>query len=366
MSDTDEEEIENLKAEINNLQKKIHNERLKVCDSDLFETSMMVQAIPPLVSIRLKTRKTLRGHLAKVYALQWSNDNRHLVSASQDGKLIIWDSYTTNKIQAIPLKSSWVMTCNYSPSGNFVACGGLDNMCSIYDLDKDNNGNNVKVKHELKHEDGYVSSCLFIGEEHILTASADQTVALWDCETGDQIRLFEGHQEDVMCLSSLAGSSSASAAENSLINTMSQDLFISGSCDQTCKLWDLRSGSCSQTFQGHESDVNAIDFFPSGYNFGTGSDDATARLFDLRSDQEIACYAHDTIVTGVTSSKFSKSGRLFICGYDDFNCNIWDSLTGERAGMLAGHDNRVSCLGVTNDGKAIATGSWDSFLKIWN
>jgi len=38
----------------------------------------------------------------------------------------------------------------------------------------------------------------------------------------------------------------------------------------------------------------------------------------------------------------------------------------ERAGVLAGHDNRVSCLGVTEDGMAVATGSWDSFLKIWN
>lgn len=35
-------------------------------------------------------------------------------------------------------------------------------------------------------------------------------------------------------------------------------------------------------------------------------------------------------------------------------------------GVLAGHDNRVSCLGVTDDGMAVATGSWDSFLKIWN
>jgi len=35
-------------------------------------------------------------------------------------------------------------------------------------------------------------------------------------------------------------------------------------------------------------------------------------------------------------------------------------------GVLAGHDNRVSCLGVTEDGMAVATGSWDSFLKVWN
>jgi len=54
------------------------------------------------------------------------------VSASQDGKLIVWDSYTTNKVHAIPLRSSWVMTCAYAPSGSYVACGGLDNICSIY------------------------------------------------------------------------------------------------------------------------------------------------------------------------------------------------------------------------------------------
>lgn len=35
-------------------------------------------------------------------------------------------------------------------------------------------------------------------------------------------------------------------------------LFISGACDATAKLWDVREGSCRQTFSGHESDINAI------------------------------------------------------------------------------------------------------------
>ncbi|CAM9630398.1 unnamed protein product, partial [Ectocarpus sp. 12 AP-2014] len=33
-----------------------------------------------------------------------------------DGKLIIWNGYTTNKVQAIPLRSSWVMTCAFEPT----------------------------------------------------------------------------------------------------------------------------------------------------------------------------------------------------------------------------------------------------------
>lgn len=121
---------------------------------------------------------------------------RNLVSASQDGKLIVWDSYTTNKVHAIPLRSSWVMTCAYAPSGSYVACGGLDNICSIYSL-KTREGN-VRVSRELPghtgkvHELlqfsitlsnilnsyiclGYLSCCRFIDDNRIVTSSGDMT-----------------------------------------------------------------------------------------------------------------------------------------------------------------------------------------------
>merc|ERR1719245_390786 len=84
------------------------------------------------MSVELKQRRILKGHFGKIYAMHWCSDSLHLVSASQDGKLIIWNAYTTNKVHAIPLRSSWVMTCAYSPSGQFVACGGLDNLCTVY------------------------------------------------------------------------------------------------------------------------------------------------------------------------------------------------------------------------------------------
>lgn len=39
--------------------------------------------------------------------------------------------------------------------------------------------------------------------------------------------------------------------------------------------------------------------------------------------------------------------------------------TATQVGVLAGHDQRVSCLGVSSDGEALCTGSWDATLKIW-
>ncbi|VDK71444.1 unnamed protein product [Onchocerca ochengi] len=54
--------------------------------------------LEPIGRIQMRMRRTLRGHLAKIYAMHWASDSRNLVSASQDGKLIVWDSYTTNKV----------------------------------------------------------------------------------------------------------------------------------------------------------------------------------------------------------------------------------------------------------------------------
>lgn len=76
-------------------------------------------------------------------------------------------------------------------------------------------------------------------------------------------------------------------------------------------------------------------------------------------------FKNETILCGVTSLAYSVSGRLLYAGYADYNCNIWDTLTGDRVAILAAHDNRVSCLGVSDNGAALATGSWDSLLKIW-
>lgn len=103
------------------------------------------KTVPPLGKLTIKNRRILKGHFAKIYAMHWAEGacSRQLVSASQDGKLIVWNAFTANKLHAIPLRSSWVMTCAFAPGGGFVACGGLDNICSIYNVNSKDP--NIKV-----------------------------------------------------------------------------------------------------------------------------------------------------------------------------------------------------------------------------
>jgi guanine nucleotide-binding protein G(I)/G(S)/G(T) subunit beta-1 len=101
------------------------------------------------------------------------------------------------------------------------------------------------------------------------------TCMMWDIETGSKVTEFADHLGDVMSIS---------------INPTNANVFVSGACDAFAKLWDVRTGKAVQTFAGHESDINAIQFFPDGNAFGTGSDDASCRLFDIRADRELNVY----------------------------------------------------------------------------
>uniref|UniRef100_A0A6U5JG09 Uncharacterized protein n=1 Tax=Corethron hystrix TaxID=216773 RepID=A0A6U5JG09_9STRA len=345
------ERINKAREEVARLKNEIESVRRHKADKSMAD----VVKINDLKDIRkppqMKCRRTLKGHFGKVYAMNWSHDSQSIVSASQDGKLIIWDAWSTNKINLIPLRSSWVMTCAYEQTyGNLVACGGLDNLCSIYNLSQPQT---MRATKELAAHDGYVSCCRFIDESHIITSSGDGTCIQWDVETGDVLTTFSDHTSDVMGLS---------------IHPSSKAMFVSGSVDATARLWDIRTGNCVQTHVGHESDINTVDFFPDGNSFGTGSDDSSCRLFDLRCYNQVNSFVHDKILCGITSVAFSKSGRILFAGYEDFNTFAWDTLSDGTApaySLKDGHENRVSCVGVSPRGDALCTGSWDNSLKIW-
>eukprot|EP00128_Syssomonas_multiformis_P017743 Colp12_sorted_trinity150504_noHs@22326 len=261
--------------------------------------------------------------------------------------MIVWDAFTTHKQNAIHLRSSWVMTCAYAPSGNMVACGGTENICRVYRTNRDEDA--VPMPKELIGHEEYISCCRFVDDRQILTASGDNTCMLWDIEEGVAVTKFQGHTADVISLS-----------ESRDGNTM-----VTGGCDYLAKVWDLRTGKNTQTFAGHDADINSVKFFATGESFVTGSDDSSCRLFDLRSDRELNRYYHKQILYGVTGVDFSLSGRLLFAGYDDYNINIWDTLRAERVGHIPAHDTHVSCLNVSSDGMALATGAFDSYIKIW-
>ncbi|MCO5590552.1 hypothetical protein L7F22_044523 [Adiantum nelumboides] len=303
----------------------------------------------------------------QVYSLDWSQGRDRVVSASQDGHLIVWNAFTSQKTHAIKLASSWVITCAFSSDGVAVASGGLDSICSVYVLNTQLEQSISDPKTLYGHK-GYISCCKFVPgrDTQILTSSGDGTCALWEVESCQKVSVFGG---DSSC------GHSADVVSLSVKTPRDPHIFVSGSCDRTAKLWDMRTASRAiQTFQGHGGDVNTVQFLLDGLCFGTGSDDSTCKLFDTRTGHQLQQYKDSCLSnegTKVNSIAFSSSGRFLFAAYSNANadCYIWDTLTAENAGNLKNsfnpHTMPVSCLGLASDGSAICTASWDRTLKIW-
>ena len=65
-------------------------------------------------------------------------------------------------------------------------------------------------------------------------------------------------------------------------------------------MWDLRTGRSVMTLQGHVKPVLALDFSPNGYQLVSGSEDHTARVWDLRRRQSLYTVpAHSSTVSQV-------------------------------------------------------------------
>ncbi|ONK64927.1 uncharacterized protein A4U43_C07F31550 [Asparagus officinalis] len=357
------------KETVNSLREQLMQRRQLLLDTDVatYAASHGKTAIN-FSSTDLVCCRILQGHTGKIYSLDWTPERNRIVSASQDGRLIVWNALTSQKTHDIKLPCPWVMTCAFSPNGQSVACGGLDSACSIFNLNSqtDREGDSLASRILTGHK-GYVSSCQYVPDQdnRIITSSGDQTCGLWDVTTGQRISVFggefpSGHTADVLSVS---------------INSSNSNMFVSGSCDATARLWDVRIASRAvRTYHGHEGDVNAVKFFPDGQRFGTGSDDGSCRLFDMRSGHQLQIYSqqhgdNDSDAPIVTSIAFSISGRLLFAGYSNGDCYVWDTLLAEvvlNLGSLQNsHQGRISCLGLSADGSGLCTGSWDKNLKIW-
>lgn len=188
-------------------------------------------------------------------------------------------------------------------------------------------------------------------------------------EKGVKTMDFNGHAGDIAGLS------------------LSPDMktYITGSVDKTAKLWDVREQGHKQMFFGHDMDVSSVcvspssptaiwlslicscllvlfQYHPSGFGFASCSEDQTARLYDLRADQQIGLYEPNKKNTGFTSCgaylivfvvvflsftlpwlltipnlilcplALSTSGRYLLCAGIEGNIHSWDTMKQKSTG----------------------------------
>ncbi len=181
-----------------------------------------------------------------------------------------------------------------------------------------------------------------------ISGSRDNTIKLWDMDTGECLSTFRGHSSVVYSVAFNPDGKS----------------FISGSGDETIKLWDMDTGECLATFHEHSSAVTSVAFHPDGRTFVSGSGDNTVKIWDMATGECLTtCRSHSNAVYCLA---IHPHGHVFISGYEDGTVKVWRTATGECLTTFRRHSRGIASVAFHKDGHTFVTGSWDNTIKVWD
>ncbi len=207
----------------------------------------------------------------------------------------------------------------------------------------------ISISKELKGHTSFIN-CLAISPDGktLVSGSADNSIRLWNFATGQPLKTLTGHTSYV----------------NAIVITPDGKTLVSGGADTTIKLWDLASGKELRTLRGHQGFVNTLDISPDGKILASGSADKTVKIWDLATGITIRTLAGYT--NYVNTVVFSLDGQWLFSGGADNMIKQWKVDTGEEVRTFRGHTSFVNALAVSADGTTLISGSADKTIKVWD
>jgi WD40 repeat protein len=227
--------------------------------------------------------------------------------------------------------------------GRRALSGSADDTLRLWDLDT---GESLRTMEG--HTNSITAVAVLDDGRRALSASVDKTLRLWDLDTGETLRTIEGLTDWVNAVAVLADGRRA----------------LSGSFDNTLRLWDLDTGKTLRTLKGHTGTVTAVAALADGKRGLSGSTDGTLRLWDLTTGETLRIFTGHT--GPIEAVAVLADGRRVLSGSDDGTLRLWDSETGKTLRTLEGHTDSVTAVAVLDDERRALSGSLDATLRLWD
>jgi hypothetical protein len=211
-----------------------------------------------------------------------------------------------------------------------------------------------EIRRFVGHTGGSQRAVFSRDGRRILSSGADNTLRLWDTNTGKELRVFTGHTSTVIGVS-LSGDGKTA---------------VSGGYDETIRLWDVNSGKQLHQVRGHDKGVWCVTFAPDGRTFASSGSDNVLKLWDTRTAKEIRQFKGHT--GGSPAIVFSADGKKLVSASHDRTARLWDVATGKELRKFVGHTDILHGVDITRDGRWIITSggvdikSPDTFPRLWD
>jgi small GTP-binding protein len=184
--------------------------------------------------------------------------------------------------------------------------------------------------------------------KRVLTCGEDNTVRLWNVETGRCLRVLRGHIDVVW-----------TAAWST-----DQRCAISGSFDRTMRLWDTETGRCLHVFEGHKNGIWSVAWSADKVHALCGDASGTLLLWDVEARRCLRLLeGHTGFVMCVA---WSATGHRVLSGASDNTMRLWDTETGRCLRVFEGHADQVVSVLWSADGHRALSGSFDRTMRLWD
>lgn len=141
---------------------------------------------------------------------------------------------------------------------------------------------------------------------------------------------------------------------------------VSGSNDNSLKLWDLQSGECLKTILPHTDYMKALVATPDLNLVATsgGSHDPVIRLWNYRDLNPRGILEGHT--DRINDLKMTPDGKFIISGSNDDTVKVWETNSFKCIADFQKHTNDVVCVDLSLDGKIGVSGGNDNTIYLWD
>ncbi len=288
-----------------------------------------------------------REHTDQVWSVAFSPDGKTLATGSFDRSIILWDVETRKLMARLTGPNNIVIRVAFSPDGQILASSSYAEI-TLWDI-----ATRQPIGQPLVGHSDYVLGLAFSPTGQTLASGGfDGAIHLWDVRTGTISQTLTSYSR----IWSLAFSPDG-------------ETVASGNDDGTITLWNPAT-SRSRSLTGHTALVRSVTFSPDGQTLASASEDRSVRLWKVATGEAIgpplqARTAEEA--QAVSSLALSPDGRTLASGGDEGSILLWDTATGKVRGQpLVGHTGGVRSLVFSHDGALLASGGSDGNLLLWN
>jgi WD40 repeat protein len=350
----------------------------------------------------------LTGHTGPVMGVAFSANGELLATGGSDKTVRFWNGVNGQAMEILGTHAAAVNAVRFNPSNNALNSAAQDGTLRSWQFsfparqDGSPGAQSLSITRTISAAPAPVRDlALTPNGSHIVTASGDKSVKLWNVGNGGMERFFIGAEGEVDAVAVskngvllAAGGADksvrlytlADAKQQAILKTTGpirslafspDNLMLAAACeDKSVVTWNVayNAGQPLAAEFGkpgpaypHAAAVTQVAFAADGTTLYSSSVDKTIKAWKLAKAAPIKSLAHANLVDAVA---FNPSGTQVATGSHDGTVRMWDVANGQQVRQIAAHTipmmTQVYCVAWSPDGKYLASGSLDHSLKLWD